>query len=337
MNEIVFIKENKGVWQKLISATGRYGEASTAELIELYEKTADDLSYARTHYPDSEIVTYLNAITLNAHRSVYKSKFGDRSAFIRYWTTDIPLAIYRQRNSILLAFAIFIGAILIGWFSSATDSHFVRLIMGDSYVNMTLENIDKGDPMAVYDQVHQSKMFLGIGVNNIRVAFMAFMFGILTPFFTSIILLMNGIMVGAFFYFFYEKGIAALAWSTIMIHGTLELSAIAIAGGAGIVLGNSLLFPGTYSRMTSLVTGAKEGIKIMMGLVPVFIAAAFLESYLTREYLELGMTMRVAIIILSLVFLIWFFIYYSKKVYERTKVNRVEEVSGFRLGDLGFN
>ena len=120
-----------------------------------------------------------------------------------------------------------------GILSAANDSMFVRLILGDAYVNMTEVNIESGDPMAVYKEMREFEMFLAITFNNVRVSFMAFVAGLLASFGTGFILLSNGIMVGAFQYFFYQKGLLGEALSVIYIHGTLELSAIVIAGGAG--------------------------------------------------------------------------------------------------------
>ena len=334
MNEIVFIKSNKKNWEKLAKVATGLLQVPVSETIELYTQAADDLAYARTHYPDSKLISYLNAIVLNAHRLIYKNKYGNLSKIKSYWTRDIPLAIYEHRWKIITAFVVFLISLLIGWFSSSVDSSFCRLILGDSYVNMTLNNIEKGDPMAVYGTMKESEMFFRIGANNIYVAFLAFMLGIFTSLGPGLILLSNGIMVGAFFYFFYEHGIAPLAWSTIMIHGTLELSAIAIAGGAGFVLGNSFLFPGTHTRMRSLVQGASDAVKIMVGLIPVFVAAAFLESYMTREYQAVTMLTRMLIIGASLAFLVWYFILFTKKVYERSNNHGTPEGPGIWRSDI---
>src|SRR3546814_13017991 len=84
-------------------------------------------------------------------------------------------------------------------------------------------------------------------------------------------------MLGAFQFFFYQKGLLLTSVLSIWIHGTLEISAIIIAGSAGLVMGNSLLFPGTWSRLESFRRGARRGLKIVIGLVPVFITAALLE------------------------------------------------------------
>src|SRR5690606_15344093 len=92
----------------------------------------------------------------------------------------------------------------------------------------------------------------------------------------------NGVMLGSFQYFFHQRGLLMESALTIWIHGTLEITAIVIAGGAGIVMGNSILFPGTYSRTESLMRGARRGVKIVLGMIPIFLVAAFLESFVTR-------------------------------------------------------
>jgi len=208
---------------------------------------------------------------------------------------------------------------LIGIVSSAGDSGFVRLIMGDSYVNMTLENIDKGDPLAVYKQMNGVDMFLGITFNNIRVSFFAFIFGLLISFGSGWMLMSNGIMLGAFQYFFHIHDLLFESILVIWIHGTLEISAIIIAGAAGLVLGNSILFPGTFSRTQSFRIGSKEGLKMIISLIPIFITAGFLESFVTR-HTGMPVFLSLTIILGSLVFVIWYFIIYPIKIHNKMAV-----------------
>src|SRR5690606_37843425 len=181
--------------------------------------------------------------------------------------------------------------------------------LGDRYVNMTLENIEKGDPMAVYKSMGTVEMFLYIAFNNIRVSFLAFVAGALFSFGTVFVLFRNGVMLGAFQYFFYQKGLLLTSVLSIWIHGTLEISAIIIAGAAGMVMGNSLLFPGTWSRLESFKRGARRGLKIVAGLVPVFISAAFLEGFVTRHT---GMPpwLSISIIGCSAAFILYYFVFY---------------------------
>src|SRR3546814_12119350 len=111
------------------------------------------------------------------------------------------------------------------------------------------------------------EMFLYIAFNNIKVSFLAFVAGVLFSFGTVWVLFQNGVMLGAFQFFFYQKGLLLTSVLSIWIHGTLEISAIIIAGSAGLVMGNSLLFPGTWSRLESFRRGARRGLRSEEGRV----------------------------------------------------------------------
>jgi len=314
LKEIVFIKKNEKYWKEFESILNSKEAVDADHLASLYVHITDDLSYARTFFPESPLVSYLNGISLKAHQQIYKNKKEKRNRFLDFWKYEVPIAMGKSQRALYYSFLIFIVSIVIGLFSQSVNIDFVRAIIGDGYVNMTEENINKGDPLGVYRSSSQSSMFIGISTNNVRVSFLVYVFGILGTIPAAYILFQNGIMVGAFLGFFIEQGMTRLALGTIFIHGALELSAIVIAGAAGIVLGNSLLFPGTYSRIDSLLEGAKRSLKIIIGLVPVFIVAAILESYVTRHYMVLGDFGRALIVFLSFAFIVWYFIYYPIKL-----------------------
>jgi uncharacterized membrane protein SpoIIM required for sporulation len=139
------------------------------------------------------------------------------------------------RKPMLYAFTIFFAAILIGIISTLNDDTFVRLIMGDEYVNMTLENIKKGNPTDVYSSMDQLFMFFRITINNIMVSFWVTIKGLLATVGCAFELFRNGVMVGAFMTFMAKEGQAVQAVPVIMLHGTIELTSIAIAGGAGFL------------------------------------------------------------------------------------------------------
>ena len=207
------------------------------------------------------------------------------------------------------------GAFLIGVLSTAMDIDFPRIILGDSYVDMTIENIKKGDPMAVYKEQGQFGMSVGITLNNIFVALLTFVMGAFAAIGSIGILIRNGIMVGAFQYFFYTQGVFLESFLTIWMHGTLEISAIIIAGAAGITMGKGWVFPGTLSRLKAFQISARRGLKIMMGLIPIFITAGFIEGYITR-HTELPDLVRATFILFCLVFIIWYFVWYP---YQKAK------------------
>lgn len=324
MREIAFIKQNAERWQQFDNIIKSKQAISPDQLSDLYLSLQDDLSYARTFYPASNTTKYLNELTAHFHRAIYKNK-GERSGrFIAFWKYEVPYAVRRSHPQLFYALAFFLLAIVIGAISAAHDEDFVRLVLGDSYVDATLENIKKGDPMAIYGSMHRAGMFLQISSNNIFVSFRTYVEGIFFSLGSYYELFRNGLMVGVFQYFFYERGLFWTSASAIFLHGALELSAIVIAGGAGIVLGNSLLFPGTFSRMDALVEAGKRSLKIAVGIVPVFIVAAIIESFVTRLYNKMPGSVHLIIIGSSFAFIIWYFILYPIKI---SKKNDAAEVS----------
>ena len=319
MREAAFARQNKDKWLKFENVLRNNIQIDPDELSSLYLEVTDHLSYSQTFYPGSHTLTYLNGLSALAHQKIYKNKRESRKRFITFYTKEFPLFFSKYHKQLLMVFLTFVLFSIVGAYSAATDSNFVRLILGDGYVNMTLENIENQDPMAVYKDMGELDMFLGITINNIRVALMAFAFGLFFSLGTIYIIMRNAIMLGSFQYFFYDQGLLWESARTIWIHGTIEISVIIIAGCAGLVLGNSILFPGTYTRLQSFIRGAKDGLKILLSTIPFFIIAGFLEGFVTR-HTEMPDWLAILIIGGSLAFITYYYVIYPiqlKKRYER--------------------
>ncbi len=319
MKEIVFIHKNKKKWERFEQVLQKGYKVAPDELSALFIQLNDDLAYSRTYYPQSSITSYLNALTRNAYTVIYRNKPVTTNKILKFWKRDFPLLFYSIREEVLYSFLIFLIASLIGVLSTHYDPEFPRIILGDQYVNMTLDNMEKGDPMAVYKSMEQMPMFLGISMNNIYVSFLAFLFGCFTALGPGYLLLKNGIMLGTFQYFMIQEGFLAESASTIWIHGTLEIFSIIVAGAAGIVLGNSIVFPGTYSRGVSFRKGAAKGGKIIFGLIPVFILAGFIEGFITR-YTGAPLVLKLFIITSSLAFIVYYYIILPNLLIKKSKI-----------------
>lgn len=306
MREAAFSKQNHQKWKKFEQKLAQYKEVHPDELANLFIEVTDDLAFAQTYYPTSNTCQYLNELAIKAHQSIYRNKKEKGSRIVNFWRYEVPIAIYEAKRPIFTSFVLFVIAIAIGTVSTLYDEDFVRFFLGDGYVNKTLSNIKKGDPMGIYGSMESGEMFLQITINNILVSLRVIALGILASVFTFIELLKNGIMVGVFFTFLYKNNVFETAMLTVWIHGVIEISSIVIAGGAGILLGNSLLFPGTYSRTESFVRGARSSVKIAVGLVPLFIIAGFLESFVTRYYQNIWV--GIVCIGITLPFIIWYYI-----------------------------
>ncbi len=313
MREAMFIKKNADKWNK-------YQQSPTDnpdETAERFIGLIDDLSYAKTFYPRSKVTRWVNGIAAGIYQSIYKNKKEKYSRIFQFWKFELPLLFKRYHRIFLFTTILFVLFVGIGVFSSIQNPDFVRGVLGDGYVDMTEENIDKGDPFGVYKDGNPFSMFVRIAFNNISVAFKAFVGGFTLGILTIMIMWGNGLMLGTFQYMFFAKGLGIKSILVIWIHGTLEIWAIVIAATAGLILASGILFPGTYSRMVSFKRGAKDAAKVLISLVPVFIVAAFFESYVTHLMSQtydkanntgLPVWASVAILSVSLAFIIWYFI-----------------------------
>ncbi|WP_300728735.1 stage II sporulation protein M [uncultured Bacteroides sp.] len=315
MKEITFIRSNIERWKETEKIVDEASRVSPDRLADAYTEVTSDLAFAQTHYPKSRITIYLNNLAFSLHHEIYRNKREKWSRIITFWTREVPRTMFDARKELFVSFLIFLSSIIIGAVSTYFDEEIPRLILGDGYVDMTLENIYNGEPMAVYNGGHELEMFLGITINNIMVSFMTFALGVLTSFGTGYMLFTNGIMVGAFQTFFYQHDLLMESVLAIWLHGTLEIWAIIVAGAAGLAIGNGWLFPGTYSRFESFRQGAKRGLKIIIGTVPIFILAGFIEGFITR-HTELPDMLRLSIILLCLAFNIYYYIYLPFKLYK---------------------
>ncbi len=324
MREAAFVKRNSDKWRRLEQLVAKRDTDITPDQASaLYIELNDDLSYARTFYPGAKVTGYLNTLAAEMHRHIYRNQRTGMGRFVSFWVTELPLLMASTRKQLAIAAGIFLIAVVIGGLSARYDPDFTRLIMGDGYVDMTLENIKAGTPMGVYGNAPMMDMFFGITLNNIMVSFYAFASGLLLSYGTWMILVQNGIMLGTFQYFMYDQGVLRESLQGIWLHGTIEISCIVIAGSAGIVMGNSILFPGTYTRLASFRQGAWKGVKIVIGLVPCFIMAGFIESVITRRSATMPPALNIAIIGGSLTFIIGYFIIYPYYVERTQRLHRV--------------
>ncbi len=326
MKESKFVEQNKKNWLEF--ETDLRTENLKTRHSKLFIQVTDDLSYARTFFKYRSVRVYLNGIAQLLFNNLYQNQSTGMQGFVKFWKYDLPYQIHCARKEFRISFIIFILAMGIGVLSSIYDKEFARLILGNDYVQMTIENIKTKDPMAVYKKANEAHMFLGITINNLTVAMYTFVLGVFMSVGTVLALLRNGIMVGVFQYFFVERGLFKESFLTIWQHGTIEISCIIIAGAAGLTLGRGLVFPGTYSRINSLKISALRGLKIFLGITPLIVLAGFIESFITR-YTNIPDFVRIAVIVLSLSFILFYFVWYPWYLKKRRMyvVNESEKLS----------
>lgn len=289
-----------------------------------FTQLVDDLAYAKTFYPSGKVTNYINSQASRIYLDIYKNRKEESNRLVTFWKYDLPLTIRKHHKVVLFSFIFFVIFFIIGYFVSAQNDDMARSIFGDSYVEQTQENIANGNPFGIYEHGNPFLSWLNLMIHNIRVSFLMFVSGIFAGIPCLYLAIKNSIMIGVFDQFFAARGLGIDFWLVVFVHGTLEITGLIIATAAGLVLGKSFLFPGTIKRIDAFKQGAKDGVKIMIGLIPVFALAAFFEGFITRLYNDISI-LTTAIFALSVLFVIWYFIIYPIRLGRKLLLNQNEE------------
>lgn len=319
MREIAFIKQNKKKWLDFEQAIFGKAKKNPDEMANLYIHLVNDLSYAQTYYPKSKTVIYLNYLASLIYQKIYKTKRTESNRLVYFFKTEVPLLVYQYRRYLIYSFVLFFAAVLLGVTSARFDTDFVRLILGDGYVNKTLVNIKEGNPVAIYKSGSNWGSFIGITFNNLYVGMQCYILGIFAGIGTFYVALQNGIMLGAFQYFFYQEGVFWKSLRGIWIHGSMEIFAIVIETAAGFILGASILFPKTFSRMNSFKIGFKNSLKIFLSTFPFTFVAGFLEGFITRYSIDMPNWLSSFIILFTLAIISFYYLVYPFIVHKKSQ------------------
>ena len=317
VKEITFLKQNEQKWlslEKELDSSKRNPKRLAAHFIEL----TDDLSYSRTHYPKSTTTEYLNGLTIRFHQEIYKNKRENKARIWDFWRIEMPLMFYNHRKKLLIAMIIFLVSTAIGAICQYYDENVLRMFVGDAYVNERIEEIESEQAMSFYGDENPYLMFAIIPLNNIKVALIFYALGVLFSLGTALVLFFNSALLGAFGMFFHQYGYLKVCLMIIMIHGTFELSSMIVEAVAGFVLGMSITRPGTLPRIQSFKKGAVEGLKIVVGTIPIMIVAGILECFITRFY-RMPVLLNWIIIIGSLGFMVYYFVIYPSLLNKKIK------------------
>jgi len=160
MRESLFIKQNSERWKIYEDKPSNDPD----EIAERFISITDDLAYAKTFYPKSRTTTYLNGLAAGFHNSIYKNKKEKSGRFVKFWKYELPLLFRQYHRQLLYSFAFFMVFFFIGWISAKYDNSFVRLVMGDDYVNMTNANIAKHDPFFYRNRLPAFSKWINAGI-----------------------------------------------------------------------------------------------------------------------------------------------------------------------------
>ncbi|CAG9623576.1 stage II sporulation protein M [Sutcliffiella rhizosphaerae] len=298
MNVKQFIKQHREQWKELESILKDLHKKRniTNEKLDtfhqLYQKAAQNLSYSQTHFPSEEVTPYLNELVAKSHNLLYKDQISSWKQAGHFFGYRFVGLLAEQWKFVVIAMLLFTIGGLGSFFAVIEDPLYIYSILSvDMAQNFDPEKIGMNDGL-----VDAPLMSASITTNNIQVAILAFAGGITFGILTVYILIYNGIIVGAIAALFWHHNKTYEFWAYIVPHGMIELTAIFIAGGAGLLMGYKLFVPGEYSRGYQLKVNAKRSVLLLLGTIPLFIIAGAIEGFITPAKISLEAKYLVALL-----------------------------------------
>lgn len=279
-----FIAANAPSWERLsvLTASARRSARHLSadeldELVRLYQRASAHLSYARTYHRDQALTARLTGIVAAAGAVVYGTRPRTARSLVDFATATFPAAVWHVRRFVVVAALLLVVpfAVVATWIANsdraleASGPAAVRA----AYVERDFEDYYSSGPAAAFAA--------NVFTNNVRVAALAFAAGILLCVVTAGLLAYNGAAVGVAAGLFAAAGQPGRFWGLILPHGMLELSAVVVAGAAGLSLGWAVIVPGERTRRDSLAEQGRRSVTIVLGLVFAFLAAGLIEGFVT--------------------------------------------------------
>lgn len=279
----MFVQQRQDRWREIEHDLSRVRFVDPDRLAEDYIELTDDLATATAQYPQSRTESYLHRISARAHAAVVRNRRVRAVDLITWFLQTVPLTVSRTHRHLFFSLCVAVIVGLASAYAAVNDDDILRGVLSDEYVDMTMDNIASGNPMAVYADDRAFPMFVRIALNNVSVMTIMVVLGLIPYVGPAFLLIRNMAMIGAFHGLFIVNDAFGDFMLGVYIHGAVEITCVVISAGAGFAMGDGILFPRSYSRMTAFVRGARAALRICGSLIPFVILAAALESYVTRH------------------------------------------------------
>jgi uncharacterized membrane protein SpoIIM required for sporulation len=302
-----FVAQNSRSWDRLAELTVRARRGmrnldpnELDELVGLYQRTSAHLSHARTAYREPSLTLRLTQLVSHAGGVIYRGRSRPGRAVRDFFVWRFPAAVYQSGRFIAVSAALLlVPAVLVGvWMMRSDDALDVAIpeAARDQYLNEDFEDYYSSDSAANFTTE--------VTINNIQVAFLAFAGGILVCLPTVGIMILNGANVGVAGGAFGAAGSLDRFFGLILPHGLLELTAVVIAGGAGLRLGWAIVAPGDRTRVEAIGVEARRAVLIALGLMVAFVVAGFIEGFITGRGVPVGLRVGIGVLA-ELAFVLW--------------------------------
>lgn len=300
MNERDFVDRKRADWDRLATlitkAAGQRGVRSLSredvrQLGPLYRRVSSDLAYARLHATSADLVAHLNGLIGRAHALMFEAERprSARQSLVNFYANEFPALLQKRVGYFLAAVGISVlGGVLAYWL---VITHPDKL---DLFIPENLRSSAQGWKEGKVVHGAYASFSAQLMTHNQTVGLVAFALGPALGFPTAYFMFYNGAMLGAMAALMTQVHQHQNFWPGILPHGFAELTAIFICGGAGLLIGMSLLFPGQYHRVEAFKRAGTDAIKLVIGTIPLFIFAGIVEGMFSHLPIPAGIRLTFA-------------------------------------------
>jgi uncharacterized membrane protein SpoIIM required for sporulation len=249
----------------------------------LYRAVSSDLLWVRARSGSADVSAYLNDLVGRAYALTYP---GRRPRFADVWgfvARGFPALFHREVRMYLAAVLLFLAGGGFGYLGMLVDPEAAHYLVPAEHLDLDpvqrAADEARGEGMTADQQAHFSSYLF---THNIQVAFLAFALGVTLGLGTAIMLFVNGLFLGALAQVYAAKGMAGWFWAWILPHGIPEVTAICIAGAAGLVIARGLVAPKGLTRGQALRLEAVTAVKLLFGTLALFVLAGFIEGTVSQ-------------------------------------------------------
>ncbi len=299
-----WLEKRRPHWARLEALVARSGLGGISalshpelqELAVLYRQAATDLSVVREDPTSQQLARYLNQLLGRAHNLIYMGRRARPRGILTFYRQTYPEIFRATFPYTAAALLVFVAAALAGLLLSLADPGFQRQLLGEKMME-TIERREMWTHSVVTIKPLASSRIL---TNNLSVAFLTFALGITAGVGTIWMMLLNGLLLGVIGAACWQAGMSLKLWSFVAPHGVLELPAIFLAGGAGLLIARGLLFPGLLPRRARLAEAGGQAARLVLGTIPLLLLAGFIEGFVSPSDLPVSMKFLFAAVLGSL-------------------------------------
>lgn len=302
-----WLQKRRPYWARideLLACAGREGVRNLThpelqELALLYRQTASDLATIREDASSRSLAHYLNQLLGRAHNFIYMGRRSRPGGIIKFYRETFPQVFHDTFAYTFTAAAIFWVLAAAGLMLSITHPGFQRYFLGADM----METIEKRQMWTHSIVSIKPLASSAIMTNNLSVSFTTFALGITAGMGTVFELMFNGLLIGVVGAACWQAGMSLQLWSFVAPHGVIELPAIFIAGGGGLLIAKGLLFAGTLPRRASLVREGGRAVRLVLGIIPMLIVAGTIEGFVSPSEIPVWLKFSVATLMFLLLLL----------------------------------